>query len=130
MIWRAHPKDTTMNHSTRLAAVLVCGRAVTACSDDAQTADPVAFCALGQDIQTATASIDRPEAAVTTFQELAGTIDELVAAAPADVAEQATEFDQHVTQAVETGDFAAFDDGTVDELTARMDAICSTQTDE
>lgn len=87
--------------------------------------DLEAFCAAGGDIDTATATIDSPDAAVTVFTGLRPTIDEMVAAAPTDVAEDAQAFSDHVDDALSSGDFAAFEDGTVDALVARLEAACS-----
>jgi hypothetical protein len=110
--------------TTATAMLAVASLALLGCGDDSDGGDTAAFCAAGQEIQAATADIDSPEAAVDAFSSVSDTIDELVETAPDDVAEDAQAFADHVAGAVDTGDFSAFEDGTVDELSSRMDAAC------
>lgn len=123
--------------ATSLVLVLALG----ACGSDADTAsapedtpttaptttvagDLDAFCALGATIEQETAAIDSPEAAVEVFTELDDTLTGLEEAAPPAVADDARTFVETALVAVETGDFSAFEDGTVDELVANFDAAC------
>lgn len=84
-----------------------------------------AFCAAGGEINSATASIDSPEAATTVFTDLQPTIDDMVAAAPTDLADEAQAFAGHVDGALSSGDFTAFEDGTVDALVASFEDACA-----
>jgi hypothetical protein len=84
-----------------------------------------AFCAAGGDINSATATIDSTEAATTIFTDLQPTIEKMVAAAPTDLADEAQAFADHVDGALSSGDFTAFEDGTVDALVADLEAACS-----
>jgi hypothetical protein len=112
--------------AVRLAGIVATAAlALGACGDDSDgSSDSAAFCAAGLEIQEATAAISSPESAVAVFSSLSGTIDDLVDVAPDDVAADATAFADHVRSAVESGDFTAFEDGTVDEITGRLDAAC------
>lgn len=91
----------------------------------AAKSDLTAFCAAGARIETATSTIDSPESAVTVFTGLQSTIEEMVSAAPDDLAEDAKAFSGHIDHALSADDFAAFEDGTVDALVAKFDAACA-----
>lgn len=99
--------------------------ASTAATGPSTGGDLEAFCSAGAEIDTATSAIDGPEAAVTVFTDLRPTIDDMVASAPDDVADDAQAFADHVDDAVASRDFTAFEDGTVDALVAELDAACS-----
>ncbi len=112
---------------TRIPIVLALGASVAlaACGDDSDNAgggDVAAFCAAGQSIESATANIDSQEAALVAFSDLGPVIEDLVDNAPDDIADDATAFADHVNEAVETGDFTAFEDDTI---VARFDALCT-----
>lgn len=113
----------------RFTAVLALGAGVglAACSDDSGDAggDVAAFCAAGQSIESATAVIDSQESALVAFSALGPVIQDLVDTAPDDIADDAGAFADHVSEAVESGDFTAFEDSTVDTILARFDALCT-----
>ncbi len=126
--------------SIAIVAIAALALIPAACSDDSETAaeapstttsappadgDLEAFCAAGSEIDTATSTIDSPEAATTVFTDLQPTIDDMVANAPTDVAQDARAFSTHVDDALASGDFTAFEDGTVDTLVAKFEAACS-----
>lgn len=98
-------------------------------TDQASTTSPVgdlaAFCGAGETINARTAAIAGPEDAVAAFTELDLTLDEMLESAPSEVADEANEFVSIARSAVESGDFSPFEDGTVDALTKRFDAVCS-----
>jgi hypothetical protein len=108
------------------------------CGDDDSTAatsttevpttaagDLATFCDAGAEIESSTAIIDSPASAITVFGGLDATIDEMVAAAPPELADDAQAFADHVDDAVASGDFAAFEDGTVDALVTDFQAACT-----
>jgi hypothetical protein len=105
-----------------ITAALLLGAA---CSDDSGSDDLAAFCEAGAEIESRTATIDSPEAAVTVFTDLRPTISDMVDAAPDDLAEAASSFADHVDTLLETGDPTPFEDGSVDELVSRFDDACA-----
>lgn len=84
-----------------------------------------AFCGAGETINARTAAIAGPEDAVAAFTELDPTLGDMLESAPPEVADEADEFVSIARSAVESGDFSPFEDGTVDALTKRFDAVCS-----
>ena len=102
---------------------------VTATTDQTSTTSPAgdlaAFCGAGETINARTAAIASPEDAVAAFTELDPTLDDMLESAPSEVADEADEFVSIARSAVESGDFSPFEDGTVDALTQRFDAVCS-----
>lgn len=87
--------------------------------------DTAAFCAAGAELDARTSAITSPEQAAAVFADLGPTLDTLRSSAPDNVADAAEEFVSTAKAAVRSGDFTAFEDGTVDALVRQFDALCA-----
>lgn len=129
-------------HRTLGALLLASALSIAGCgSDDARRADDApttdrasttspagdldTFCGAGETINARTAAIAGPEDAIDAFTELDPALDDLAESAPAEVVDEAREFVSIARSAVESADFSAFEDGTVDALVEQFDAVCS-----
>lgn len=87
--------------------------------------DTTAFCAAGAELDARTSAITSPEQAAAVFAELGPTLDTMRSSAPDSVADAAEEFVSTAKAAVRSGDFTAFEDGTVDALVKQFEAVCA-----
>lgn len=114
-----------------VSLLLAVATAGTACGSDSKSSDAsatkpdkAAFCRTSAKIDAATANIQSNDDAVAAFTKAQADVHLAVREAPADIAADVKVVAAAIDEGLKTKDFSAFQDGTLDAHTKRLDSYC------